>query len=112
LHIRQMLTSLVQGALSSLGMTTISKRELTVTRMNITVVRLSAYWKTNRRLPTTLAELGTLPGRDNSTVDGWGSPIRYEITGATTGTLVSSAGSDARPGLVISFDVAHDDAGV
>ena len=36
--------SLVAGVLNALGIATIPKRDLTVTRLDVTVARLKAYW--------------------------------------------------------------------
>ena len=89
-------------------------RDLTVTRMGVTKLRIELYWKTTRRLPTSLSELPLLESRDNSTIDGWGRPIKYEITGATTVTL-SSLGANRTAGsvrsnedLTVVFDVSEN----
>jgi hypothetical protein len=100
--------SLVAGVLNALGIATIPKRDLTVTRLHVTVARLKAYWQANGQLPPTLADLPAQPRRDNAAVDGWGRPIRYEITGPTTGTLSSPASAASGAAVVLAFDVAAD----
>ena len=89
-------------------------RDLTVTHMYLTKLRIRLYWKTTGRLPTSLSDLPTLESRDNSTIDGWGRSIKYDITGATTVTL-SSLGADGTAGdaysnevLTVLFDVSKD----
>jgi len=87
-------------------------RNLTTTRMRVTEVRIRSYWAANRRLPASLSDLPRLQGRDNSTNDGWGKPIHYEITGPSTVTLSSpgpkgrsnQAGSNEE--ISITFDAA------
>jgi hypothetical protein len=71
-------------------------RDLTVTRMGVTEVRLRAYWRAHGRLPASLEELPTLKGRDNSTTDGWGRAIQYEVNEPSTVTL-TSPGADGGP---------------
>jgi hypothetical protein len=99
---------MVAGVLNALGIATIPKRDLTVTRLDVTVERLKAYWQANGHLPPTLADLPAQPGRDNAAVDGWGRPIRYEITSPTTGTLSRPASAASGAAVVLAFDVAAD----
>ena len=72
---------------------TIPPRDLTLTRIHITEVRIRAFWKTHGYLPANLALLQVLKGRDNTTKDGWGREINYEIIGAST-VILSSVGDD------------------
>ena len=93
----------------------IPPRDLTITRIGVTEVRIRSYWKANGELPASLSELPHLEGRDNSTIDGWGRPIKYEVAGTTTVTL-SSLGADGAAGgtglnedIVVAFDVSQDE---
>lgn len=92
---------------------TIPPRDLTITRIGVTQVRLRAYWKTHGRLPPNLSDLPLSPGRDNATVDGWGRSLLYSVTGTSLVTL-SSLGADGRAGgtgldedIVVSFDASE-----
>ena len=89
---------------------TIPPRDLTVTRIGVTEIRIRAYWKTHKQLPDRLSDLPILKGRDNATIDGWGRAIKYDVTGTSTVTL-SSFGSDGTVGgtglnqdIVVTFD--------
>jgi hypothetical protein len=91
---------------------TIPPLDLTMTRMALTEIRIKTYWKANGRLPESLSQLPIREGYDNSTMDGWARPIKYDVSGATTVTL-SSLGADGRPGgagenkdIIVSFDVS------
>lgn len=93
---------------------TIPPRDLTVTRIRVTEGRLRAYWGANGALPAHLSDLPRTPGRDDSTVDGWGRDISYQRSGASAVTL-SSLGADGAPGgvdldkdIVVSFDAARN----
>ena len=88
----------------------IPPRDLTVTRIAITGIRIRAYWKANGKLPASLSDLPMLKGRDDSTIDGWGRPIKYDVTGTATVTL-SSLGADGvadgtglNDDIIVSFD--------
>jgi len=92
---------------------TIPPRDLTITRIGVTQVRIRAYWKTHGRLPPSLSDLPLLPGRDNATVDGWDRSLLYSVTGTSIVTL-SSLGADGTTGgtnldedIVISFDASE-----
>lgn len=76
---------------------TIPPRDLTVTRIGVTEIRIRAYWKTHGKLPSRLSDLPILKGRDNAMVDGWGRAIRYDVTGTSIVTL-SSLGADGTAG--------------
>jgi hypothetical protein len=90
----------------------ISPRDLTMTRVRVTEARVRSYWRANGRLPASLSALPPQKGRDNSTIDGWGNPIIYRVTGATTVSL-SSLGPDNGTGsnqsIVFAFDASKDD---
>lgn len=93
---------------------TISPRDLTVTRIGVTEVRIRAYWKTHKQLPDHLSDLPILKGRDNATIDGWGRAIKYDVIGASTVTL-SSFGADGAAGgtglnqsVLVTFDANKD----
>lgn len=98
---------------SRLFIATISPRELTITRIGVTRVRIKAYWKAHGRLPPSLSDLPPTPGRDNATVDGWGRNLLYGVTGPSSVTL-SSLGADGAAGgtgadedIVVSFDASE-----
>lgn len=93
----------------------IPPRDLTVTRIGVTKVRIRSYWKANGQLPASLSDLPLQKGRDNSTVDGWGWPIKYDVAGTTIVTL-SSLGADGAVGgtgldedIVVTFDASQDE---
>jgi hypothetical protein len=58
--------------------------------------------------------LPVLERRDNSTIDGWGHPIHYDITGATMVTLSSpgagrsTGGPGAGGEIIVAFDASKD----
>ena len=93
----------------------IPPRDLTITRIDVTQIRIRSYWKANGQLPASLSDLPILEGRDNSTIDGWGRPIKYNVTGTTTVSLSSlgAGGTAGRTGLnediVVTFDANKDD---
>lgn len=98
---------------SRLFIATIPPRDLTITRIGITRVRIRAYWKTHGRLPPSLSDLPPTPGRDNATVDGWGRDILYQVTGRSAVTL-TSLGADGTAGgtgldedIVVRFDAGE-----
>lgn len=70
---------------------TIPPRDLTVTRMGITEMRIRTYWSVHGHLPERLDQLALLKDRDNTTTDGWGRPIEYVVTAPSTVTLISHA---------------------
>ena len=95
---------------SRLFIATIPPRDLTITRLGVTRVRITTYWKSHGRLPSTLSELPPTPGRDNATVDAWGRDILYRVDG-TSGVTLTSLGADGTAGgtgededIVVSFD--------
>lgn len=99
--------------ISRLFIATISPRDLTITRIGVTRVRIRAYWKTHGRLPPGLPDLPPSPGRDNATVDGWGRALLYQVKGRSTVTL-TSLGADGTAGgtgldedIVVSFDASE-----
>jgi hypothetical protein len=75
----------------------IPPHDLTVTRIRILDVRIRIYWETHKQLPKKLSDLPILKGRDNSVIDGWGRPIKYDIIGTSAVTL-SSFGADGKAG--------------
>jgi hypothetical protein len=89
---------------------TIPPHDLTKTRIGVIEIRIRSYWKANGHLPGSLSDLPVLPRRDNSVMDGWGTPIKYEITGATTFTLSSPGpeASTAAAGANQAIEVALD----
>jgi hypothetical protein len=94
---------------------TIPPRDLTVTRIGVTEVRIRSYWKAHGQLPASLSDLPILEGRDNSTIDGWGRPIKYDVAGTAIVTL-SSLGADGTAGgsgldedIIVSFDASQDE---
>ena len=91
---------------------TIPPRDLTVTRIGLTELRIRSYWETHGKLPDRLSDLPILKGRDNSTIDGWGRALRYDATGTPIVTL-SSFGADQMAGgtglnqdISVTFDVS------
>ncbi|MGH4023249.1 MAG: hypothetical protein ACRDRV_01550 [Pseudonocardiaceae bacterium] len=84
---------------------TIPPRDLTATRIAITETRISSYWKAHGRLPARLSDLPALKRRDNSTIDGWGRPIAYRVSG----TVVTLSSSDANDTIEVVFDVGKGD---
>lgn len=92
----------------------IPPRDLTVTRIGITEIRIRAYWKAHGQLPARLSDLSILKGRDNATIDGWGRAIKYYVTGTSTVTL-SSFGADGAAGdtglnqdILVTFDANNE----
>lgn len=86
-------------------------RDLTVTRIRVTELRIRIFWKAHGRLPVRLSDLQILKGRDNATIDGWGRAIKYDVTERSIVTL-SSFGADRATGgtglnqdIVVTFDV-------
>ena len=74
---RQKLRSWARALLRLPFIETIPLRDLTVTRMHITEMRIRDYWRIHGRLPRSLDELPALKNRDDETTDGWGQPIEY-----------------------------------
>ena len=98
---------------SRLFIATIPPRDLTLTRIGVTRVRIRAYWQTHGRLPPSLSDLPPSPGRDNATVDAWGRDILYQVQGGSTVTL-ASLGADGTAGgtgpdadIVVRFDASE-----
>jgi hypothetical protein len=93
---------------------TIPPRDITVTRIGITEIRIRAYWKTHGHLPAHLADLPISKGRDNSTIDGWGRPIKYDVTGTSTVTLSSLGlngavgGTGMNQDILVTFDANEE----
>ncbi|MDH4607153.1 type II secretion system protein GspG [Pseudomonas sp. BN102] len=92
---------------------TIPPRDLTITRIGVTRIRIRAYWNTHGRVPPSLSDLPPTPGRDNATVDGWGRDILYQVKGSSTVTL-TSLGADGEAGgtgldedIAVSFDASE-----
>lgn len=98
---------------SRLFVATIPPRDLTITRIGVTRVRIRAYWKTHGRLPPKLSDLPPSPGRDDATVDAWGREILYQVTGSSTVTLTSlgadgaSGGAGLDEDIVVRFDASE-----
>lgn len=94
---------------------TIPPRDLTVMRIGVTEIRIRSYWKAIGHLPESLSELPILEGRDNSTIDGWGRQIKYDVTGTTTVTLSSlgadgtAGGTDLNEDIKVAFDANKDE---
>jgi Type II secretion system (T2SS), protein G len=109
-----LLKSLLLFALN-LIVETIPPRDLTVMRIGVTEIRIRSYWKANGQLPASLSDLPILEGRDNSTTDGWGRPIKYDVTGTTTATLSSmsadgtAGGTDLNADIIVAFDANKDE---
>lgn len=93
---------------------TIPPRDLTITRIRITELRIRDYWDKHGRLPASLSDLPLLKGRDNTTMDGWGQPIKYSVKGTSIVTLSSLnadwVDSDARfeQDISVTFDVSKE----
>jgi hypothetical protein len=101
--LKVLLKSLLLLSRNTIG--TIPPRDLTVTRMDVIEIRLRSYWKANGRLPASLSDLPILEGRDNSTIDGWGMPIKYSATGTTTVILLSLGAGGAAGGTGLNEDI-------
>ncbi|MCY1350750.1 hypothetical protein D9M69_369920 [compost metagenome] len=107
-----MLRNALRGFLG-IFVATIPPRDLTITRIGVTRVRIRAYWKAHGRLPPSLSDLPLSPGRDNATVDGWDRSLLYSVTDTSIVTL-SSLGADGAAGgtgldedIVVSFDASE-----
>ena len=75
----------------------ISKRELTVSAMTETLVRIDLFFKDQRRVPESLAALPKRAGYTNSTTNGWGHDLQYSVD--ADGVLeLRSLGADGTPG--------------
>ena len=108
------LFTMLPNALLTFGCSLIEEippRDLTVTRIGVTEIRIRSYWETHGQLPARLSDLPILKGRDNSTIDGWGRAIRYDVAGTSIVTL-SSFGADGVAGgeglnqdIIVTFDV-------
>ena len=92
----------------------ITPRDLTVTRIGVTEARIRCYLKANGQLPANLSDLPIQEGRDNSTIDGWGRPIKYDVAGTTV--TLSSLGADGTAGgtglnedIIVAFDASKDE---
>ena len=93
----------------------ISPKDRTWTRIIRTEVRIRKYVRVHNRFP---ADLSALPpwadNRDDSFVDGWGRPIKYEINTDTMVTLSSlgkdgvAGGVDLNSDIVVVLDVSED----
>ena len=75
----------------------ITPREMTLTSITETFVRIDLYAKQNGQLPATLAVLPEREGYANRIVDGWGRPLQYHLEEDGVITLVS-LGRDGKPG--------------
>jgi len=75
------------GILSAVVMLTVScidsvsRHDMTVTRIDVIEQRIHLFWAENGKLPSTLAELRPLAGRDNKTTDAWGRELQYKVDG-------------------------------
>jgi hypothetical protein len=112
--LKGLFSSLLRSVDSSIG--TIPPRDLTVTRITLTEIRIKDYWKANGRLPMSLSELPILKDRDNAIDDAWGRPIKYDVIGATT-VVLSSFGANGVAGgmgvnedIVVSFNVKTEES--
>jgi hypothetical protein len=89
---------------------TVQPYDLSVTRMGVTEARIRQYWNAHTTLPARLSDLPPVTGRDTSTLDGWGTPLKYDTTGPTTVKL-TSFGQDRTLGstddIVSEFDASR-----
>jgi hypothetical protein len=86
---------LVSGCSSLID--TIPPRDMTVTAMTETKVRMEMYLQKNGRLPP---DFNSLPVRDshtNRTTDGWNRTLIYTIESGNT-VVLKSLGADGKPG--------------
>ena len=74
----------------------IPAKDMTVSAMVETFVRISLYARQNNAIPPSLAVLPTRTGYANRTTDGWRRPLKYEITPDGIVSL-KSLGKDGRP---------------
>jgi hypothetical protein len=56
---------------------------ITKGRISVTEQRIRLFWEKNGKLPTSLAGLPLLPGRENKTTDAWGTELGYKVQGNT-----------------------------
>ena len=91
----------------------IPKRELTKTRILVTERRIRLFVEKNGKLPASLADLPSLPERDNKTTDAWGKELDYKVEGNKV--TLSSPGnpgaiSEREGGITNSFEVTKPPA--
>ena len=82
---------------ATMSCTTISPREMTMTSITETFVRISIYAQTNRAIAPSLDVLPKRDGYGNRTVDGWGRPLKYRVSPDGMITL-TSLGRDGKQG--------------
>jgi len=75
----------------------ITPREMTGSAIGESFYRIHLYAKANKKLPTSIAEFPQRDGYANSTKDGWGNKLIYEIRNNGIITL-SSLGADQKEG--------------
>jgi hypothetical protein len=75
----------------------IPPRDMTITAVVETFVRINLYAQTNRSIPLSLDVLPKREGYANRTVDGWGQPLLYTV-GADGVITLTSFGADGKPG--------------
>ncbi len=77
--------------------TRVSPRDLTITSITACKHRIHLFAKAENRLPDSLEELPTRHGYLDSTDDGWGKPLLYQVS--SDGTLsIRSLGADFQEG--------------
>ena len=77
--------------------TTISPRDMTLTAIGETHVRMHLYLQEHRQCPETLSQLPQREGYMNRTTDGWDRPLIYSVDDDGVITL-SSLGRDGVAG--------------
>jgi hypothetical protein len=93
--------------LSDSLVTRISPRDLTVTAMGETAVRIAIYFENHKELPIAFDQLPTRDGYMNRTIDGWGQPLDYTILDSHTFKLASLGRDGVQGGKADDADIVR-----
>jgi len=73
-------------------------RDMTITRMTVTALRIQGFVARHGRMPSSLSELPAEPNKDCETTDGWGRPLRWSYDAANAKFTIWSLGRDGKEG--------------
>jgi len=84
----------------------IPPHEMSMTAIGESFYRIHLYAKANNKLPEVIADFPRREGYMNSTTDGWGNELIYEISDAGIVTLTSLGADNKEGGLGDDADLS------